>query len=62
MNLSHDLISRAMWTAAQSFLTVLVAAGTDFVNIATWKAAAIAAGAAALSALKTTVQSRNVAA
>jgi len=55
-----DLVERALWTAAQSFLTVLVAAGTDFVNIATWKAAAIAAGAAGLSALKTAVQSRNV--
>lgn len=55
----RDLIERAVWTAAQSFLTVLVAAGTDYVNVATWKAAVIAAGAAGLSALKTAVVSRN---
>lgn len=54
-----QLVERALWTAAQSFLTVLVAAGTDYINVATWKAAVVAAGAAGLSALKTAVVSRN---
>lgn len=49
----RDLTERAVWTAAQALLTVLVAAGTGWVDVATWKAAGIAAGAAALSALKT---------
>lgn len=54
-----NLIERAAWTAAQSLLTVLVAAGTGWVDVATWKAAGIAAGAAALSALKTGLQERH---
>lgn len=56
-----NLASRALWTAAQAGLTVLAAAGADFINVATWKAAAIAAGAAALSALKTAIQERRTA-
>lgn len=57
--MSKNLIERALWTAAQSALTVLVAAGTGFVDVAVWKAAALAAGAAALSALKTSVAERR---
>lgn len=57
--MSKNLIERAAWTAAQSALTVLVAAGTGFVDVQLWKAAALAAGAAALSALKTAVAEHN---
>lgn len=56
-----NLIERALWTAGQTFLAVLVAAGTDYINVATWKAAAVAAGAAALSALKTSIQEKQAA-
>ena len=51
-----NLLERALWTAGQAFLAVLVAAGTDYIDVTTWKAAAIAAGAAGLSALKTALQ------
>lgn len=61
MNLTKNLIERAAWTAAQASLTVLVAAGTGFVDVAVWKTAALAAGAAALSAAKTFVQERKAA-
>lgn len=58
----RDLIERALYTAAETFLAVLVAAGTDYIDVATWKAAAVAAGAAGLSALKTAFVSRNASA
>lgn len=58
----NNLIERALWTAGQTFLAVLVAAGTDYINVATWKAAAIAAGAAGLSALKTAIAERRTSA
>lgn len=54
-----NLMSRALWTAAQAALTVLVAAGTGFVDVAVWKTAALAAGAAGLSALKTAIAERR---
>lgn len=57
-----NLVERALWTAAQAGLAVLVAAGTDYVNVATWKAAVIAAGAAGLSALKTALQEHRASA
>lgn len=56
MKLTRNLLERALWTAAQAGLAVLAASGTGFVDIAVWKSAALAAGAAALSALKTAVQ------
>lgn len=46
-----EVLIRSAKTAIQTFLAVLVAAGTGYVNIATIKGAAIAAGAALLSAL-----------
>lgn len=46
-----DVVSRAVKTFVQSTLAVVVAAGTDYVNVATWKAAVIGGGAAAISAL-----------
>lgn len=58
-NIVSNLIERSLWTAGQTFLAVLVAAGADYINVATWKAAAIAAGAAGLSALKTAIQERR---
>lgn len=56
-----DLLERAAWTASETFLAVLVAAGVDFVDLAVWKTAAVAAGAAALSAFKTAIQQRRAA-
>jgi hypothetical protein len=46
-----DIAARAAKTAAQSGLAVLVAAGTGYLDASVWKAAGIAAGAAAISAL-----------
>lgn len=57
--MAKDLLERAAWTAAQTFLAVVVAAGTDFVNVATLKAAALAGAAAGLSALKTLLVAKN---
>ena len=51
--LSHDLHERAVWTAAQAGLAVVVASGAGWVDVAVWKAAGIAAGAAGISAMKT---------
>ena len=47
----REIAIRSVKTAVQTFLAILVAAGTDYINIATVKGAAIAAGAALLSAL-----------
>ena len=47
-----DIADRAGWTALQTFVATVAAAGADYVHVASWKAAAIAAGAAAISALK----------
>lgn len=48
----QDVANRAAWTFAQSALAVLVAAGTDFVDGAVWKSAAIGGLAAVFSFLK----------
>lgn len=53
-----DKLIRAGRTFAQSALAVLVAAGTDFVNVALWKGAAVAGGAAVLSYLQSLVRER----
>lgn len=56
----QPIVERGVWTFAQTFLAVLVASGTDYANIATLQAAAIAGGAAVLSFLKNvTVQARE---
>jgi len=47
-----DTSERVLASFAGAFVTVVVAAGTDYVNVSTWKAAAIAGGAAAFSAIK----------
>lgn len=47
-----DTLERVISTFAQAFLAVLIAAGTDYVNVSTWKAAAVAGGAAVFSVLK----------
>lgn len=57
--MNKDMLTRAGWTFVQTLLAVVVAAGTDYVNVATWRAAVVAAGAAALSSLKTAVVQRN---
>jgi len=49
----QDIASRAGWTAAQAFLSTFVLS-----DLETLKAAAIAAAAAALSAIKTFVASK----
>jgi hypothetical protein len=48
---ARQIVIRSIKTAVQTFLAVLVASGTGYVHIATIKGAAIAAGAALLSAL-----------
>lgn len=55
MNTKFDwkaIAERASWTFVQAALAVLVASGTDYVNVETWKAAGIAGGAAVFSVLK----------
>ena len=47
----QDIIERAAKTALQSALAIVVAAGTNFVDASVWQAAAIAAGAAFISAI-----------
>lgn len=44
--------SPAVRTAVQSGLAIVVAAGTDFIDIQLWKAAALAAGASLLAELQ----------
>lgn len=46
-----DILVRSLKTAVQTFLAVLVASGTGYINIATVKGAIIAAGAALISAI-----------
>jgi hypothetical protein len=54
----RDIIIRAAKTALQSGLAVVVAAGTGYVDIAVWKVAGIAAGAAFFSALQNGLSAR----
>lgn len=54
-----DIITRAAKTALQSALAIFVAAGTNFVDVSVWKASAIAAGAAFISALHNAVINLN---
>lgn len=44
--------SPAVRTALQAGLAIVVAAGTDFVDVELWRAAALAAGAALLAELQ----------
>jgi hypothetical protein len=48
----RDILVRAVKTAIQAGLSVIVAAGTGYVDIQVWKVAGIAAGAAFFSALQ----------
>jgi hypothetical protein len=54
----RDIIIRAAKTAIQSGLAVVVAAGTGFIDVAVWKVAGIAAGAAFISALQNGISAR----
>lgn len=54
----NDKLIRAGRTFAQAALAVLVAAGTDFVDVELWRAAAMAGGAALLSYLQSLVRER----
>lgn len=54
-----NLTERAGWTAVQTFVVVVAASGVDYVNVATWKAAALAAGAALISSLKSGLQDQK---
>ena len=54
-----DAAERVVVTFLQTFLAVLVAAGTDYLNVSTLRAAAIAGGAAVLAALKAVIASRT---
>lgn len=47
-----DILDRAVWTLVQSGLIVVGGAGVGFVNVAVWKSAALAGGAAVISLLK----------
>jgi hypothetical protein len=55
----RDTAERVVASFFGAFLTVLAAAGTDYVNVSTWRAAAIAGGAAVFSVLKAAVASRR---
>lgn len=46
-----DIITRASKTALQSALAIIVASGTGYIDAGVWQAAAIAAGAAFISAI-----------
>lgn len=50
-----DLVNRAVWTFLQTATSVLAAAGTGFVEMDVWQAAAISGAASSLSAVKTWV-------
>lgn len=52
----REAAERVALTFAEAALAVVVAAQTSFVDLAVWKAAAVAGGAAALSALLNTVR------
>jgi len=54
----RDIVIRAAKTALQAGLSVVVAAGTGYVDIAVWKVAGIAAGAAFFSALQNGLTAR----
>jgi len=54
-----DTIERVVVTFVQAFLAVVVAAGTDWLDVSTLRAAAIAGGAAVLAALKAVVATRT---
>lgn len=56
-----DLIERAAWTFAQAFVAAVLMSLGDVVNVATLKAALVAAVAAGLSAVKTGVQQKRAA-
>lgn len=55
----NDKLVRAGRTFAQAALAVLVAAGTEFVSIALWKAAAVSGGAAVLSYVQSELRDRR---
>ncbi len=54
----QDKLIRAGRTFAQAALAVLVAAGTDFIDVELWRAAAVSGGAAVLSYLQSLVRER----
>lgn len=54
----RNVVERAAWTFAETALAVVGAAGLDWVNVGTLKAALIAGGAAALSVVKTFAKDR----
>lgn len=56
----QSALLRAARTALQSFLAVVLAAGTDYVHVSTLKAAAIAGGAAVLAALQRALDEAGV--
>lgn len=58
-DMMRDLLERAAWTAVQSALAVVVAAGSGWLDVNVWKAAGVAGVAAGLSALKTAVVARR---
>jgi hypothetical protein len=52
MSTYRDTAIRAAKTAVQTGLAIVVASGLDYLDASVWKAAGIAAGAAALSAIQ----------
>lgn len=55
----NDVGGRAFRTFIQSTLATVVAAGTNYVDINTWKAAVIGAGAATLSAVYNAIRTTS---
>lgn len=53
-----NVYERAAWTFVQTALAVVGAAGLDWVNVGTLKAALVAGGAATLSVVKTFAKDR----
>jgi hypothetical protein len=54
----RDIAARACKTAVQTALAIVVASGTGYIDADVWKAAAIAAGAAGLSALQNSLTAK----
>lgn len=55
----HDVIERAVLTFAEGVLVIAGAAGTDLINLALWKAAALSGVAALLSFALNWVRSKK---
>lgn len=55
----NEVVERAVLTFAEAVLVVVGAAGTDLINLALWKGAALAGAAAIVSFLLNWVRSKK---